>query len=258
MDRYDSLEDYREAKFRIFQHCKQAVVNRDDPQSIPELPDSVRQWSYGLDEGGQDQFGLIRQGGESWLAFNRQALMPVTELKLAGRHNQSNALAALALGNALGLDRQLMLKALRTFKGLPHRCQFIAEIDGVKYYNDSKGTNVGASIAALEGLGGDRNVLLLAGGQGKGADFSELQDCLARHGKEVIVYGEDAERIRLAVSPVIKVDRAVSLQDAVSRARKKASAGDIVLLSPACASFDMFKNFEHRGEMFVEAVEALH
>lgn len=258
MDRYASLQEYSDAKFRIFQHCRQAVVNRDDPQSIPELPKSVRCWSYGLDAGGKDEFGLIEKAGENWLAFSQQALMPVSELKLAGRHNQSNALAALALGHALGLDMQKMLHALRSFSGLPHRCQFIAEIDGVKYYNDSKGTNVGASIAALQGLGGKNNVLLLAGGQGKGADFTELQDSLARHGKLVIVFGEDAGSISHAVQPVVSVKAAESLQEAVSLARAEAQAGDIVLLSPACASFDMFKNFEHRGQVFVETVEALH
>ncbi len=258
MDRYASLQEYSDAKFRIFQHCRQAVVNRDDPQSIPELPNSVRCWSYGLDAGREDEFGLIEQAGESWLAFSQQALMPVRELKLAGRHNQSNALAALALGHALGLDRQKMLEALRNFGGLPHRCQFIAEIDGVKYYNDSKGTNVGASIAALQGLGGKNNVLLLAGGQGKGADFTELQGSLSRHGKLVIVFGEDAGLISDAVQPVVSVKATGSLQEAVRLARTEALAGDIVLLSPACASFDMFNNFEHRGRVFVEAVEALH
>ncbi len=258
MDRYDVEQEYLSAKQRIFENCKQAVVNRDDPLTSLGIPASARQWSYGLDAGGPDEFGLLKVAGETWLAFNQQALMPAGQVKLAGRHNLANALAALALGHALGLDMSLMLAALREFAGLPHRCQFSAEIQGVKYYNDSKGTNVGACIAALQGLGGENNVILLAGGQGKGADFSDLQESLSRYGKLVIVYGEDAERISLAVKPVVAVKAVDDLLAAVTLAREEALPGDIVLLSPACASFDMFANFEERGRVFMAAVEALH
>jgi len=258
MDRYDAEQEYLTAKQRIFQNCKQAVVNRDDPLTSLGIPASARQWSYGLDAGGPDEFGLLEVEGETWLAFDQQALMPASQVKLAGRHNLANALAALALGHALGLDMPLMLAALRDFAGLAHRCQFIADIQGVKYYNDSKGTNVGASIAALQGLGGENNVILLAGGQGKGANFSDLQESLSRHAKLVIVYGEDAKRISLAISPVVSVTAVDNLLAAVELAHQQAQPGDIVLLSPACASFDMFANFEERGRVFTAAVEALH
>jgi UDP-N-acetylmuramoylalanine--D-glutamate ligase len=257
MDRYDHEQEYLSAKQRIFQNCKQVVVNRDDPLTTLGIPASARHWSYGLDAGGPDEFGLLEVAGETWLAFNQQALMSASQVKLAGRHNLANALAALALGHSLGLDMSLMQAALSEFAGLPHRCQFVAEIQGVKYYNDSKGTNVGASIAALHGLGGKSNVILLAGGQGKGADFCDLQESLSRHGKMVIVYGEDAERISQAVKPVVSVKAVDDLLAAVALACQESLPGDIVLLSPACASFDMFMNFEDRGRVFMAAVEAL-
>ena len=258
MDRYDSLQDYHAAKHRIFQACKQAVVNRDDPLSKALLPQSVKQWSYGLDQGDFNEFGLMEDRGELYLAFNRQTLMPAAEVKLSGRHNLSNALAALAIGHAVGLDMSAMLQTLREFSGLPHRCQWVAELDGVSYYNDSKGTNVGACNAALEGLGSINNVILLAGGQGKGADFQELKKSLNAHGKLLIVFGEDAELMLAALKDVIATEKVATLEQAVELASKRADAGDIVLLSPACASFDMFENYEKRGDAFVAAVEALH
>jgi UDP-N-acetylmuramoylalanine--D-glutamate ligase len=258
MDRYDSLQDYHAAKHRIFQACKQAVVNRDDPLSKALLPQSVKQWSYGLDQGDFNEFGLMEDRGELYLAFNRQTLMPAAEVKLSGRHNLSNALAALAIGHAVGLDMAAMLQTLREFSGLPHRCQWVAELDGVSYYNDSKGTNVGACNAALEGLGSINNVILLAGGQGKGADFQELKKSLNAHGKLLIVFGEDAELMLAALKDVIATEKVATLEQAVELASKRADAGDIVLLSPACASFDMFENYEKRGDAFVAAVEALH
>ncbi|PCJ40664.1 MAG: UDP-N-acetylmuramoyl-L-alanine--D-glutamate ligase [SAR86 cluster bacterium] len=258
MDRYDSLLDYHAAKHRVFQACKQAVVNRDDPLSAPLLPASVKQWRYGLEEGDINEFGLIDDQGESYLAFNRQALMPVGEVKLAGQHNLSNALAALAIGHAVGLEMVAMLQTLREFSGLPHRCQWVSEIAGVSYYNDSKGTNVGACNAALIGLGKINNVILIAGGQGKGAEFHDLKAALKAHGKLLIVFGEDADLIVSTLHKVINTEKVVSLEEAVKLASEQAEAGDIVLLSPACASFDMFDNYEKRGEAFIEAVEALH
>ncbi|MAY02288.1 MAG: UDP-N-acetylmuramoyl-L-alanine--D-glutamate ligase [Gammaproteobacteria bacterium] len=258
MDRYASMQDYHEAKHRIFQNCRQAVVNRNDPLTVPLLPNNVRQWRYGLDQGDINEFGLLEDNGKTCIAFSKKSLMPVEELALQGRHNLLNALASLALGHAAGLDMQAMLQTLREFRGLPHRCQYITEIKGVQYYNDSKGTNVGASIAAIQGLGGRNNVVLLAGGEGKGADFSELQGALSEHGKLLIAFGKDADQIQLTLAETLPVIVVNSLQDAVVLASETAQAGDIVLLSPACASFDMFKNFEHRGEVFIEAVEALH
>ena len=258
MDRYDSLTNYHGAKHRIFQACKQAVINRDDPLSKPLLPDTVKQWCFGLEEGDINEFGLKEEMGKIYLAFNHQLLMPVTEVKLNGRHNLSNALAALAIGHSVGFKMSAMLQALRDFSGLPHRCQWVSEIAGVSYYNDSKGTNVGACKAALVSLGKINNVVLIAGGQSKGAEFNELRDALRVHGKLLIVFGEDADLILTMLDKVISTAKVTSIQEAVKLASEHTEASDIVLLSPACASFDMFKNYEERGEAFIEAVEALH
>ncbi len=252
------MQEYHAAKHRIFQACKQAVVNRDEALTKPLLPASVKQWSYGLDEGDINEFGLIENQGEFFLAFNQKALMPVSQVKLAGHHNLSNALAALAIGHAVGLDMPAMLQTLREFSGLPHRCQWVSERAGVNYYNDSKGTNVGACNAALQGLGKANNVILLAGGQGKGGKFSDLKDALLKHGKLLIVFGEDADQIAKALDEIVSTKKVASLQEAVKLASEQAVSGDIVLLSPACASFDMFENYEKRGEAFTDAVEALH
>ncbi len=184
--------------------------------------------------------------------------MPIEEVKLSGRHNLSNALAALALGYAAGLDMAAMLQTLREFSGLPHRCQWVSDIAGVSYYNDSKGTNVGACDTAIRGLGKANNVILLAGGQGKGGNFNHLKDALIEHGKLLIVFGEDADLITKALHEIVNTKKVASLQEAVSLASEQALSGDIVLLSPACASFDMFENYEKRGEAFIDAVEALH
>jgi len=151
-----------------------------------------------------------------------------------------------------------MLQTLRQFSGLPHRCQWVSEIAGVNYYNDSKGTNIGACNAALLGLGEENNVILIAGGQSKGGEFLKLETALKAHGKLLIVFGEDADQIVLALGNFIKIYKVDSLQEAVKLASEQAKAGDIVLLSPACASFDMFENFNKRGEEFIEAVEALY
>jgi len=258
MDRYDSMQDYHAAKHRIFQACKQVVVNRDEPLTKPLLPAAVKQWSYGLEEGDINEFGIIENRGDFYLAFNQEILIAVNEIKISGRHNLSNALAALTIGHAAGIDMPAMLQALREFSGLPHRCQWITELAGVSYYNDSKGTNVGACKAALLGLGKANNVILIAGGQGKGGKFSDLKDAFIKHGKLLIVFGEDADLIAKALQEIVTTKKVASLQEAVKLASKQAESGDIVLLSPACASFDMFENYEKRGEAFIDAVEALH
>jgi UDP-N-acetylmuramoylalanine--D-glutamate ligase len=258
MDRYDSMQAYHRAKHRIFQGCRQVVVNRDDALTRPLLPATVKVTSFGLGEEDSRDFSVISRQGEQHLAFERQALLGVRELKMAGRHNVANALAALALGRAAGLDWEPMLATLRKFPGLPHRCQWVATVDEVPYYDDSKGTNVGASVAAITGLGSIGRIILLAGGVGKGANFDELGPVMKRHGRLAILFGEDADKLASVLEGCVEVLRAQSLQDAVGQARAQAGAGDVVLLSPACASFDMFDNYEHRGRVFVEAVRALH
>lgn len=184
--------------------------------------------------------------------------MPAAEMGIFGEHNMANALAALALGSAVNLPQDAMLRTLKEFPGLPHRCQKIGRADGVVWYNDSKGTNVGATLAAINGLGGaiSGKVVLIAGGVGKGQDFTPLSSALGEHGRALVLIGEDAGRIDRAVTADIPREHAASLEEAIAAAKRLAVPGDAVLLSPACASFDMFRNYEDRGERFVAASRA--
>jgi UDP-N-acetylmuramoylalanine--D-glutamate ligase len=250
LDRHGTLPEYQRAKHRIFQACRKAVVNRDDPATIPFAGAGVDVISWRMAEPEPRGFGLIRQGGQEYLCHGDEALLGVNELKLAGRHNIANALASLALGHCAGLAMSSMLQTLRTFRGLPHRCELVAEIGGVRFVNDSKGTNIGATEAALCGIGGERNVLLIAGGQGKGADFSALQPAVARHCKQLLLIGEDAPLLARALSASAPTTFAASLGEAVDLAAREATRGDVVLLSPACASFDMFTGYAQRGDTF--------
>ena len=257
LDRHGTMRRYRMAKHRIFNGCRKAVVNRDDPLTQPLLAADVKVVSWGMGQPEAGHFGLCQHAGEEYLCCGSDALVPVAALNLAGRHNVANALAALALGHCAGLPLAGMAASLREFRGLPHRCERVADIDGVRYVNDSKGTNVGATEAALRGLGGERNVLLIAGGQGKGADFSALRESVARHCKLLLVIGEDGPLLAQALSQSVPVLMMSSLQDAVGAAAARAEHGDIVLLSPACASFDMFRGYADRGNTFAAQVRAL-
>ena len=267
MDRYPSVLAYHQAKHRVFRGCKQIVINRADALSRPLVPADVTQWSFGLDAPGFNAFGVRESNGERYLAFEHKLLMPVRELKIAGDHNVANALAALALGHAVKLPMAAMLQTLREFTGLAHRCQLIAQKDNVAFYDDSKGTNVGATVAAIEGLcaGRDGKVVLIAGGVGKGAEFDGLKPALEKFGRAVVLIGEAAPAIEAVVKNVLPpflksalpIAHARDMQEAVSAAAKFAQSGDSVLLSPACASFDMFDNYAHRGDVFIAAVKQL-
>jgi UDP-N-acetylmuramoylalanine--D-glutamate ligase len=257
LDRHGSMPRYHQAKHRIFRGCSKAVVNRDDPLTIPLVAPEVDVISWRMGKPELEGFGLDLVTGQEYLCHGFQPLLPSAELGLVGRHNVANALAALALGHAAGLPLDSMIATLRQFKGLAHRCQQVAEIAGVRYINDSKGTNIGATIAALEGVGADRNILLIAGGQGKGADFSQLQPAVAAHCKQVIVLGEDGPALQAALQASAPVSLASSMEDAVTQAAERARPGDCVLLSPACASFDMFSGYVQRGEVFCRAVDQL-
>ena len=259
MDRYADLQAYHLAKHRIFRGARQVVVNRDDALSRPLVADQLPCWTFGLGKPDFRGFGLVEENGEKWLAFQFEPLMPARELKIRGAHNQANALAALALGHAVGLQFAPMLDTLKTFAGLPHRCQWVRERRGVNYYDDSKATNVGAALAAIEGLGADIDgqLVLIAGGDGKGADFSSLRGPVAQHCRAVVLLGRDAGLIADALGDAVPQVRVASLDEAVQRCAELAEPGDAVLLSPACASLDMFKNFEERGRLFAAAVEAL-
>lgn len=255
MDRYPTLLAYHQAKSRIFHGARQVVVNRADPLSEPLLAQGVTRWSFGVDRPDRQAFGVIEREGAPWLAFEFTPLMAAAEVRIPGRHNLENALAALALGHAVGLPMDEMLQELREFPGLPHRCQWVGQRDGVDFYNDSKGTNVGASVAAMAGLGG--GLVLIAGGDGKGADFSQLGDEIARRARGAVLIGVSADKIEAAIAGRVPVLRANSMDEAVVAAASLAEAGDSVLLSPACASFDMFKSYEHRGDVFAECVRTL-
>nr|WP_178117788.1 UDP-N-acetylmuramoyl-L-alanine--D-glutamate ligase [Pseudomonas sp. R5(2019)] len=259
MDRYSGLPAYHLAKHRIFRGARQVVVNRQDALSRPLVGEGLPYWTFGLNAPDFKNFGLREESGEKYLAFGFDHLMPVRELKIRGAHNQSNALAALALGHAVGLPFDAMLDSLRTFTGLAHRCQWLRERDGVTWYDDSKATNVGAALAAIEGLGADitGKLVLVAGGDGKGADFSALRAPVQAHCRAVVLLGRDADRLALTLDGAVELIRAKTLDEAVEECAQLAQPGDAVLLSPACASLDMFKNFEERGRLFAQAVEAL-
>ena len=259
MDRYSGLPAYHLAKHRIFRGARQVVVNRQDALSRPLIGEGLPCWTFGLNTPDFHGFGLREENGEKYLAFQFDTLMPVRELKIRGAHNQSNALAALALGHAVGLPFDAMLSALRTFTGLAHRCQWLRERAGVSYYDDSKATNVGAALAAIEGLGVDitGKLVLIAGGDGKGADFSALRAPVVAYCRVVVLLGRDSELLAKTFGDAVPLVRVKTLEDAVQRAAEWAQDGDAVLLSPACASLDMFKNFEERGRLFAHAVEAL-
>ena len=256
MDRYSGLPAYHLAKHRVFRGARQVVVNRQDVLTRPLIGEGLPCWTFGLNKPDFHGFGLREENGEKYLAFQFDNLMPVRELKIRGAHNQANALAALALGHAVGLPMESMLESLRNFGGLEHRCQWLREREGVSYYDDSKATNVGAALAAIEGLGADipGKLVLIAGGDGKGADFSGLRAPVAAHCRAVVLIGRDAELIAQALGDGVPLIRVSTLNEAVQRCAEMAQAGDAVLLSPACASFDMFKNYEERGRLFAQAV----
>lgn len=254
LDRHGSLPLYHQAKHRIFGNCGTVVYHADDPLTIPPLAAGRGHISWRLREPELGGFGLREAQGESWLAHGFDLLMPAREVPLAGRHNLANALAALAVGHAAGLPREAMLAALRAFRGLPHRCELVLEHDGVRWIDDSKATNVGAALAALAGLGAEGRLVLIAGGRDKGADFRELRNAVAAHCDQVLLIGEAAEALAAALDGCCPLECVGDLGTAVERAAALARPGHTVLLSPACASFDQFANYEARGRAFAAAV----
>lgn len=256
MDRYKNMQEYHRAKHRIFRNCQFYITNRQDDLTVPLLPQSVPHCSFGTDMPDLNNWGVIREADAVWLARGQEKLLRASDMIIFGEHNIANALAALALGDAVNIPMPAMLATLREFPGLPHRCQLVTRHRGVSWYNDSKGTNVGATLAALNGLGPviAGKVVLIAGGQGKGQDFSPLAPAMLEFGRAVVLIGEDARAIDAALAKETLRLHAVSLQEAVAAADRLAVAGDAVLLSPACASFDMFSNYEDRGHRFVAQV----
>lgn len=260
LDRYPDYHSYVEAKRKIYAKAGTAVFNRDDAGVMGMQDENNKSLFFTLGEPQKNEFGLRAYQGESWLALGDQPLLPVSDLLIQGRHNQANALAALALGTALDFTMEGMLSTLKRYRGLPHRTQFVRERRGVRWYNDSKGTNPGACVAALQGLGSkgsDSRIVLIAGGEGKGADFTVLAPVVNETARCVILFGRDAHIIEQALDRAVPVLQTQDLSSAVTLAAEKALNGDSVLLSPACASFDMFRNYEQRGEMFIDLVRRL-
>ena len=255
LDRYPSLASYAAAKARIFVRCDTAVINLDDPLvvAMPRTASSTLSFSLRASVGAT--YALALHQGEWWLTRAGAPLLRATELRTRGAHNAANALAALALGEALALPLTAMLEELRSFAGLPHRSQWIADRQGVAYIDDSKGTNVGATLAAVAGMPGP--VVLIAGGDAKNQNFGPLATGLRGKVRHIVLIGRDAPLIARALDGVCPIERCATLPQAVQAAARAARPGDTVLLSPACASFDMFRDYAHRGVVFAEAVQEL-
>ncbi|MES2943394.1 MAG: UDP-N-acetylmuramoyl-L-alanine--D-glutamate ligase [Pseudomonadota bacterium] len=283
LDWHETLAAYTAAKARVYGSKGLMLLNRNDPLVMAALPPLVKgkqlrsHFTFGNDDPQRPgDYGIETVNGMAWLVraaeadetFRRrkdeevvlhiQRFMPLDALRIRGRHNATNALAALALASAAGCGLAPMLHGLREYRGEPHRVESVAVINDVEYFDDSKGTNVGATVAALAGLGADRKLVLVLGGEGKGQDFSPLAEPVARYARAVVLIGRDAPLIRAALAACeLPLLDAVSMPDAVTQASQLASTGDAVLMSPACASFDMFDNYEHRARVFCEAVQAL-
>lgn len=261
MDRYEDFAEYAAAKARILTGAQNAVLNLDDPRvrAMGGVAGRDIGFRLGVPSGPWD-FGLIERKGETWISRGNSPLLPVGEVAAKGHHNLANALAALAMGQACGLPEVAMLEALRTFRGLPHRTALVSSKGGVDWYDDSKGTNPGATVAALDGLidpAGSARAVLIAGGDCKGADFTPLASTVERAARAVVLIGRDAQMIERVLDGLVTIRYANDMTDAVRLAFDEAQPGDCVLLSPACASFDMFESYAHRGRAFAAAVEAL-
>jgi UDP-N-acetylmuramoylalanine--D-glutamate ligase len=261
MDRYLSLAEYIAAKQRIYTNCQVAVINLDDPVSYqgaelskPNLV--VAGFSLRSSKETQAKACGYQEFGKQIKYYHAQNMPP---LKIKGLHNLANALAALALGEAIGLPQASMRQTLQEFPGLEHRCQWVANINQVDWYNDSKGTNIGATKSAIEGLGADNQgkIIIILGGLGKDADFTQLQAVVKQYVRTAVLIGKDAKLIEQALHGTCKIMHANSMPAAVKICFNEACPHDIVLLSPACASFDMFNNFEERGEIFTKEVQKL-
>lgn len=252
LDRYDSREDYYRTKASIYAAARKAVVNRNVAFDF-DVSGAESILTFGVEAPvDSDSFGLIQRDNKCWLARGDELLLDVNRLGIRGKHNHVNALAALAIGTHLGLDTPKMLESVESYQGLEHRCELIGESGGVTYFNDSKSTNIASTEAAIEGLSAEsrRNVILILGGMDKGADFTELLRTVASHVKLLLVYGQDAGNIASALEQNVATRRCGDLGEVVEHAVQEAEKGDVVLFSPACASFDMFENFEHRGRVF--------
>jgi UDP-N-acetylmuramoylalanine--D-glutamate ligase len=254
MDRYRDEDEYAAVKAKIYRHARIQIINRDDP-TVLRMQSTGRSISFGLDVPEVGHYGLQLSQGTVWLARGKEPLLEERRLRLSGRHNTANALAAMALAEAVGLPRAAVIEALQAYQGLPHRSQWTVRYQGVDWFNDSKGTNVGATLAALNGMSG--KVVLIAGGTAKEADFSPLREPVRHKARGVILMGQDARLIAQSIAGTVPVVFVDDMRSAVARAAELAKPGDSVLLSPACASLDMYRDYQERGEVFMHTVREL-
>ena len=258
LDRYKSKEEYSRIKECIYDGSGTMIINLDDPTIVQMYRDQRKCIGFTLSEPDAGNYGLRNYGDVSWIVKGSEKLIPVSDLRIKGKHNVANAMAAMALVESLDCPLDAALNVLCSFPGLDHRCQWVAEHSNVQWINDSKGTNVGATCAAIQGLSGVEDLILIAGGDGKGADFSELEKVAEGRLKAAIVLGKDGPEIGKVLLNVVPVHVVDNMDMAVETAARIAKAGDIVLLSPACASFDMFKNYQARGEAFIASLARIH
>ncbi len=255
LDWHESEGNYRKAKYRVFIDAAAAVINRADPDIAKHVGKGTRIVNFGLDAPEDGHYGLLVEEGTEFLARGQQLLLATSELVLVGRHNQLNALAALAAGELIGLELPAMLQVLAEFPGLAHRMQLVARKRGIDFINDSKATNVGAAVASIESINGI--IVLIAGGEAKGGDFNDLTEALGERLRAAVLIGSDADRIADALGKEALVHIASDMDEAVVQAATYAEPGDTVLLAPACASFDQFPNYKARGDAFAAAVQGL-
>ncbi len=248
LDRYPDYAEYIQTKLRIYDNASLCVSNLDDEVTRHDAQDI----SFSLNPDADAEYRLVEDNGY-WLAHRDERWINVNDIKLSGRHNWANCLAAMAIANSVGISRAAIVSAMQAFAGIPHRGQWVAEIDGVEWINDSKATNVGAARASIEGR--ERPVILIAGGQSKGADMSIMSETIQQKVKLALLLGEDSSRLQQAWQSVTRIERVRDMQQAVRRAHEVASSGDCVLLAPACASFDMYPKFEARGDDFMKCVK---
>ena len=254
IDWHGSEESYYQAKYRIYREASSSVYNRNNLKSLDYIGEGLSS-SFGMDQGNEDHFGTLKCDGIRYLAKGSEKLLSTHDIRLSGSHNIENILAAMSIGTLMGIPKESMIDAIKEFKGLPHRMQLIASINGVQYINDSKGTNVGAAIASVNSIEG--SLILIAGGQGKGGDFKFFADSIYRNLKEIILIGEDSKIIAKEFEPLISTTIVDNLDEAVYLAAANSNKDGTVLLSPACASFDQFDSYIHRGDEFCRIVREL-
>ena len=257
LDRHHTMPLYHLAKHRIFAGARHVVANYRDALTQPVGKGDVPWTLWRDNEPDMQQLGLRDHEGAPWICFGFQPLCPLSDIPLVGHHNVNNVLAALAICHAMGLSYEKLIEGVKRLKGLPHRCELIAAKGGVRFVNDSKGTNVGATVAALEGLAIGQNIILIAGGEGKGQAFAPLTKAISRFVKHTVLIGRDAAAIDDALEQAASRSFSDSMEAAVRAATQLAQPGDTVLLSPACASLDMYRDYQERGEAFTVAVQAV-